>query len=203
VSVRDEGVIKFDCRWMEAENLPQDQRISELIDVRNKLFDMNLIGVYPDGIGFGNISARVPGAASFVISASQTGHVAKCNAAHFTLVTTYSIRDNWVECIGPMRASSESLTHAMIYEVFHEATAVIHVHDNEHWQRLIGKIPTSDAAVPYGTPEMADEVRRLSRESDLRQSLVMVMAGHEDGILSFGAGLGAALDSLTACLQNN
>lgn len=201
--MRDEGVIKFDCRWMEAENLPLDERIAELVDVRNELFRMNLIGVYPDGIGFGNISARVPGAASFVISASQTGHIPKCSAEHFTLVTTYSIKDNWVECIGPMRASSESLTHAMIYEVFHDATAIIHVHNNANWQRLLGTVPTSAESVPYGTPEMADEVRRLSRESDLRSSRIMVMAGHEDGILSFGATLRDAFDTLTSHLENN
>ena len=40
--------------------------------------------------------------------------------------------------------------------------------------------------VAYGTPEMADAVRRLFVESDLPQKRIFGMAGHEDGIVTFG-----------------
>ena len=42
------------------------------------------------------------------------------------------------------------------------------------------------ADVAYGTPEMADEVRRLFCETDVRQLRIFGMAGHEDGIVTFG-----------------
>lgn len=193
--MRDEGVIKFECRW-NAGPEPCGPEVQELIKSRQKLFALNLIGVYPDGIGFGNISARLEGAAGFVISASQTGHLLDLQPVHFATVTKYSIEENWVECFGAMKASSESLTHAMIYELFPGARAVVHVHHPSEWLRLQGLVPTTDVAVPYGTPEMAREVARLASESSLSDSKIMVMAGHEDGILTFGTSLESAYQSL-------
>lgn len=199
---RDEGVIKFECRWSNGP-APHASYLHELIAFRNRLFDLNLIGVYPDGIGFGNISARNAGSDKFIISASQTGHIARCYESHFVLVTNYDIEANHLDCIGPMKASSESLTHAMIYRIFPEAAAVIHVHNNVEWQRLQGLIPTSGVSVPYGTPEMAREVRRLAHQTDLPQKRIMVMAGHEDGILAFGSTLDEAFASLMGELRQN
>lgn len=193
--MRDEGVIKFECRWKLDGEL-SGALVDELIAVRRKLFEMNLIGVYPDGIGFGNISAREPRSKAFIISASQTGHFPVVDGSHFSIVDDYNVDENWIECSGTMKASSESLTHAMIYEVFPDASAVIHVHESANWQRLQGLIPTSRADVPYGTPDMAGEVARLARESTLPSVKAFVMAGHEDGILSFGASLDAAMRAL-------
>jgi methylthioribose-1-phosphate isomerase len=190
---RGEGVIKFDCRH-EHTVLADSDDLRELIRFRNMLFEMNLIGVYPDGIGFGNISCRTP--EGFIISASQTGHVAESSKEHYSLVTKYSIEENFVHCRGEMRASSESLTHAMIYEVFPDAKAVVHVHNNEHWKRLLDRVPTTSPVVPYGTPQMAAEINRLASQSDLRQEKVLVMAGHEDGILTFGSTLADATNAL-------
>jgi L-ribulose-5-phosphate 4-epimerase len=93
-----------------------------------------------------------------------------------------------------LRASSESLTHAMIYETFTFATAVVHVHDNDHWQRLLGLVPTTAQDVPYGTPAMAHEIARLAPA--LADERIMVMAGHEDGILVFGTSLAEAVATL-------
>lgn len=198
---RDEGVIKFQCLWEEGPQ-PASAIVTELIRYRQLLYDENLIGVYPDGIGFGNISAREPGSRQFVISASQTGHLGTLSAAEFALITDCSIEQNWVRCRSPLQASSESLTHAMIYEISPRSNAVIHVHDADNWQRLMGKVPTTSPDVPYGTPEMAAEVQRLFRESDLESQKVLVMAGHEDGILSFGAGLEDAWLSLMQVVRS-
>lgn len=218
MTLRDEGVIKFECNWTQAP-LPEADAVLQVVQFRNTLFKDGLIGVYPDGIGFGNISLRVPTVAStegnvshqsaapgdgsnqFVISASQTGHIEEATAEHFSLVTEYDIAANSVRCIGPLKASSESLTHAMIYEIFPDATGVIHVHHNSDWQRLQGMIPTSRGAVSYGTPEMAREVKRLAREENLGDAGIFVMAGHEDGILSFGCTLQEAYDVLRKWLS--
>jgi L-ribulose-5-phosphate 4-epimerase len=199
---RDEGVLKFECRFQQAAS-PDAALVKELVDYRNKLFELNLIGVYPDGIGFGNISIRCqsPVKRQFLISASQTGHIPVAATGDFVLVDNYSIDKNWVSCVGTQRASSESLTHAMVYETFPEAQAVIHVHTNRHWKHLQGLVPTTPADVPYGTPAMALAVQQLGKSSDLPKRKLFVMAGHEDGIMSFGDNLMQAFDTLSENLH--
>jgi L-ribulose-5-phosphate 4-epimerase len=198
--VRDEGVIKFECRHV-LDAAPSAAAVSQLIEYRQKLFKGRLIGVYPDGIGYGNISARLTRALpDFFISASQTGHIAEIEPSHFALITDYDIDENWIECHGTMKASSESLTHAMLYEIFPLANAVIHVHEPEAWLRLKGRLLTSREDVPYGTPAMAAEVLRLSRETDLAEQKIFVMGGHDDGILTFGSDLKEAYQILDLAL---
>jgi L-ribulose-5-phosphate 4-epimerase len=64
---------------------------------------------------------------------------------------------------------------------------VFHVHSPEIWthRHELGLLETR-VDVPYGTPEMANEVRRLFAETDLRERRIFTMAGHEDGLVSFG-----------------
>jgi hypothetical protein len=49
---------------------------------------------------------------------------------------------------------------------------------------------------------MAAEVVRLSAESSLPALKVFVMAGHEDGILSFGTSLAEAFEVLRGSLSS-
>lgn len=198
MTARDEGVIKFNCHWTQTNPLPSS-KLKSLIDCRNQLFKLGLIGVYPDGIGYGNISQLDHAKNQFVISGTQTGHFAQAMPEHFALVTNYNIKENFIVCEGPIKASSESLTHAMIYETFPDVTAVIHIHSAEHWKRLMHQVPTTGVAIPYGTPKMAEEIKRLAKESDLPQSQILVMAGHEDGIITFGS----TLDQAFQVLQKN
>ncbi|OGW72551.1 MAG: hypothetical protein A2Y02_02480 [Omnitrophica bacterium GWA2_52_12] len=196
---RDEGVIKFECRWQEAPPLALAD-LSELIPVRNELFTRGLIGVYPDGVGYGNLSIRRTPAPGFIISGTQTGHLAKIGAEHFTLVSDCDIPANRLECRGPLKASSESLTHAMLYETFPEVCAVIHVHSPALWKKLLNRVPTTSAAVPYGTPQMAWEIKRLAAESSLAKKGILVMAGHEDGVITMGKDLADARQVLRSYL---
>ncbi len=193
--MRDEGVIKFSCNWKKTEALPEI-RTQELIQMRQKLFTQRWIGVYPDGIGYGNLSLLLEPEKQFVISGSQTGHLSEVTPQHFSLVTSYSVARNQISCRGPIQASSESLTHAMIYETFIGVKAVIHIHSPILWKQLLNKVPTTGAEVPYGTPQMASEIRRLAKESDLKQSRILVMAGHEDGIIAFDTTLEATFNRL-------
>ena len=73
-----------------------------------------------------------------------------------------------------------------------EIQAIIHVHDYPLWAYLMDEVPTTKRETPYGTPEMALEMERLLWESDLRQRKILIMAGHEDGIISFGTDLAEA-----------
>lgn len=182
----DEGYIKFDCEWTKGPPL-DDSEIAELNRWRRPLFDAGLLGQYEDsGIGFGNISMRCGPDPQFVISGTQTGHLADLTGAHYARVTAYDIRDNRVACWGPVRASSESLTHAAIYELDPDIRAIAHVHSDALWRALRDKIPTTSPTVAYGTPEMAEEFRRLYHDTDFASSEMAVMGGHDGGLISIG-----------------
>ena len=105
---------------------------------------------------------------------------------HYALVTDYNISNNSLICKGAVKASSESLTHAVVYESSPETQAIIHVHNNHLWKKYFDQVPTTKENVAYGTPEMGREVVRLFRETTVAEMRMIVMAGHEDGIIGFG-----------------
>ena len=90
--------------------------------------------------------------------------------------------------------SSESLTHAAIYESDPTISAVIHCHDSVSWATLLDRAPTTSKSVAYGTPEMAYEIMRLFTVSDVRNTGIFAMGGHEAGIVTFGKDLEDAFD---------
>jgi ribulose-5-phosphate 4-epimerase/fuculose-1-phosphate aldolase len=140
-------------------------------------------------VDFGNISIRASLPAQMIISGTQTGHLTRLSAEHYCLITDADIEQNRVVYQGEIKPSSETLTHAAIYDLSPQIHAVIHVHAQAQWQRLLYKIPTTAPDVAYGTPEMAREFQRLYRESDLSKMGVAAMHGHTAGIISFGKGL--------------
>ena len=194
-----EGYIKFNCHWTKAGPVSQDY-IREMNVWRDKLYALGLIGVYEDGIGFGNISMRFEGN-TFIITGSATGGLKQLNENHFTLVTSYDLEQNSLECKGPIKASSESLTHAAIYESTREVQAVIHVHNIKLWKKLINKVPTTRSDAEYGTPEMAREIKRLFTETEIKEKKILVMGGHEEGIITFGENLDEAGEKLLEYFQ--
>jgi L-ribulose-5-phosphate 4-epimerase len=181
----DEGYIKFNCRWIETKPI-LFKGFKEINQSRDRLYRLGLIGMYSNKIGFGNISMRVGNSQQFYISGSATGGVAVLNEAHYTEVIDYHFETNSLTCRGPIKASSESLTHAAVYLADPAINAVIHVHHLQSWQALLHKIPTTSVDVAYGTPEMSQEILRLYKETDLKKGQVLVMGGHQEGIVSFG-----------------
>lgn len=186
--MRDEGVTKYQC-LLQTGAAPAAADIAELSACRQRLFAQRLIGVYPDGIGYGNLSVRIGTSHRFFITGTQTGGMPALEPKDFTEVIDYSIRENRVHCRGKIAASSESMTHAAVYEINPAIGAVIHVHNRELWQRAMHQLPTTAASVPYGTPDMAAEMRRLYETTDLPRRRVLIMAGHEEGLITFGANL--------------
>ena len=56
---RDEtGYVRFRCEW-ERAGPPAGPLVAALVAWRNRLRRLGLIGVYPDGVGFGNVSGRL------------------------------------------------------------------------------------------------------------------------------------------------
>jgi len=198
----DEGYIKFDSHWRQTGPL-DNAEIESLNRWRRPLYDAGLIGHYEEhGIGFGNLSVRTAAQRQFIISGSQTGHFPDLGAEHYALVEDYDIDRNRVYSIGAREASSESMTHAAIYELDPEIGAVVHVHSEELWAGLKGSAATTDAEVAFGTPEMAQEFRRLFKETDFQKTGIAVMAGHDSGLVSTGSNLQEAAERILAIDAN-
>ena len=186
----EEGYIKFNCRWIKDKPVGPEF-ISELNIWRSKLYNVGLIGMYDSGIGFGNISVRF-GTNNFLITGSATGGYEKLNESHYVVVTDYNLEQNSLTCRGPIKASSESLSHAVIYKNSPDTRAVIHIHNLKLWQQLLNNYPTTRESAAYGTPEMADEIEKLFNTADLHTERLIVMAGHREGIITFGETLDEA-----------
>lgn len=194
----DEGYTKFSVDWTDRSPL-LDPAIAELERWRRPLYQAGLVGHYPElNIGYGNISVRAPGSGLFIISGTQTGHLPHTDQRHYALVTRADIAENSIRCTGATQASSESLTHAAIYELDASVNAVVHVHSESLWEQLKHSVPTTSADVAYGTPEMAGEFKRLYRETRFRDSGVAVMAGHAAGLVSIGGSLEEAARRILA-----
>ena len=163
--------------------------VVELNGCRQKLLERRLIGVDSSGISFGNISMRDGVTSNFHITGSGTGGMLELTLADCAKVVAYNFEKNWLRYEGSTIPSSESLTHAAIYEADAKAAAIIHCHDSTLWAALLNEAPTTSNAVAYGTPEMAYETMRLFRVTDVQTRKILVMAGHEGGIVTVGRNL--------------
>ncbi len=179
-----EGVTKFIEDFQEGPPVDTNS-IKELNTWRKILFIKGLIGC-KDRIGYGNVSQRTNGK-SFIITGSQTGHLEDLTEMHYTTVKECYPERNKIASEGPIGASSESMTHGAVYDLDDSIRFVFHIHSPEIWkyaEKL--KIPITKKNIKYGTPEMAREVERLFKETDVKDWYIFSMGGHEDGIFSFG-----------------
>ena len=198
----DEGYVKYQCHWQNKPTVTWTE-IAELNQLRDKLYQLNLIGQYDNGIGFGNVSIRDVRPEHFIISGTKTGAIPHLTEKHYTKVTQFDWEKNFVTCIGSIQASSEALTHAALYVANPAIQAVIHVHHLSLWQALMNNVPTTNLNCAYGTPEMAREIMRLCQEDETRQLKIIVMSGHEEGIITFGSNLTEAGNTLLGYYQKN
>ncbi len=192
--MKETGVIKFNCNWIKAQPISPDLLIA-LNVWRTRMHKLGFIGVNNEEIGYGNMSIRLSGN-QFIITGSATGKIKVLSNKHYTKVVNYDLDKNSLTAEGPILASSESLTHAVIYECDKKVNAIIHIHNTKLWNQLMNKVPTTNKDVEYGTPAMAMEMKRLFNETDLSKQKILVMAGHQDGIISFGKDLNEAGNQL-------
>jgi ribulose-5-phosphate 4-epimerase/fuculose-1-phosphate aldolase len=180
---RDEGVIKFKLTLKRAP-APEMAQVIALEKWRALFFKLGLIGEYPiDKIGYGNLSSRLS-KKSFIITGSQTGHLAHLQAHHYTKVIECDLKKGSVTAEGLIPPSSESLTHYGIYEANPSIQYVFHVHHQKLWNLLqVGDYDFINENIPYGTKEMAEAAAELLAN---KTAGVFVMKGHEDGIISYG-----------------
>ena len=185
--------VKFTYQRARADIAPF-HAFAELNAHRRKLLEQRLMGVDSNGVGFGNLSVRDGVSGNFCITGSATGGLPELTPTDCVRVVAYDFVRNWLRYEGAAIPSSESLMHAAIYESDPSTSAVIHCHDSGLWETLLDRAPTTSKSVAYGTPEMAYEIMRLFKGTDLRSRKILVMAGHEGGIATFGKNLEDAFD---------
>jgi L-ribulose-5-phosphate 4-epimerase len=187
--------VKFACECARGD-IPPFKALAELNACRRKLVEKNLMGVYANGVGFGNVSVRDGETRNFHITGSATSGLSELQATDCVRIVAYDLKRTWLRYEGAVIPSSESLTHAAIYESNSSASAVIHCHDPVLWRRLLDRAPTTSKTVTYGTPAMAYEIMRLFTASDVGSRQILVMAGHENGIVTFGENFEEAFNVL-------
>lgn len=189
----NEGVVRFRVHLNRTQPYEASE-IRQLIVWRDILYRLDLVGRDPlrySGLGFGNLSVRsFSNPYSFVITASQTGGIERLSETHFCRVTAWKFEppELWAE--GLASPSSESLTHAAIYESEKRVGAVIHVHCPEIWHQAdtIG-LAVSDPAAGCGTSALALEMRVMMAALKPADGGIWILGGHEDGVIAFGADL--------------
>ncbi len=185
-----EGTIQFAYELTPDESIKLSaDDFADLSAWRSLLFDLRLLGQTPDryqGYGYGNLSVRADDAETFVVTASQTSGEATLLHEHLVLITHCNLERFWVDASGSEPPSSESMTHAMIYQADPRIRCVFHVHCPDMWgYRTLLKLPQTPVDVPYGSPAMVAAVRDLL-ETNQSRPLIFATAGHEDGIFACG-----------------
>jgi hypothetical protein len=187
----NEGYVKYSAEHKTAPAIEAPQW-EELNEARTRLHKLGLVGVYPDGIGFGNISARFRGE-EFIISGTATGAKQVLSLSDYCLVKSFDIARNHVVSFGPVQASSESMTHGAVYRFCPEVNCVIHIHSRAVFDGMLRDyftVTPKDAA--YGTPEIALAAGECAADLGKSEGQI-VLAGHEEGIIAYGADIKKAL----------
>jgi len=193
--VINDGYIKYRAYRNDAD-IPDIPGLDELNRCRTALFDLGLIGVYPSGIGYGNVSLRV-GADRFVISGSATGRERVLSSRHYALVESFDLAENSVRSTGRIDASSESMSHGAVYRAHPGVRCVIHAHSRRLFDRLRAeRVPETDPAIPFGTPELALAIEKLVRAGGTARG-ILVTAGHDEGLIVYGESVRTAQALLT------
>lgn len=192
----DEGYIKFNLHWDQKEFDFADDNFKLLNLYRTKLFELNLIGAYPDEIGFGNLSIRLT-ENQFIITGSATGNIKKLTKKHFALVKDFDLNKNYIHSVGLTKASSESLSHAAVYQSNRKVNAVIHIHHQKYWEKYLHKLPTTSENAAFGTREIAREISKLI----IHDKGIIIMGGHPEGIITWGKTINEAGEILLKYYQ--
>jgi L-ribulose-5-phosphate 4-epimerase len=183
--VIDDGYIKFHCHFTKTKPVAKE-KIKELNQYRQKLYERGLVGAYPNKIGYGNLSVND---GDIFITGTATGNDKRLDNTKYSRITGYNLKKNELYCRGAIKASSESMTHAALYDCSKTIGAVIHIHNLQMWKKYVGKLPTTSKEARYGTPEMAYEIKRLYAETDFKKKKIAVLGGHKEGIIAFGKNL--------------
>lgn len=133
----------------------------------------------------------------FLVTGSQTGHKPELQYDDYVLVTDYLPLADKLISQGQIKPSSESSTHALIYRLANQVilssaahftvNAVIHVHSSELWhQGQKSGLPETSPEAPYGSRKLQQEIENLWISKAFENTPILIMRGHQDGIIAFG-----------------
>jgi len=193
---QDKEYIKFRYEWNNQGFFFPEKSFEKINYWRNKLYEKNLIGAIDKFIGFGNISLRIDKTNQFIISGSATGLYENLNKLSYAKVIDFNIDNNFIRCVGGTKASSESLTHAAIYQNNQSINGIVHTHHKGLWKALLHKKPTTSKKASFGTTELAREIENLVRKPETLKEKIIILGGHEEGILTIGETLEEAVNTL-------
>ena len=192
-----EGIIKFNItNWIKVPNL--SKRIWGGIESsRKELYKLELIGYDEiNKVGYGNISERY-NENEFVITASQTGQIISLGEENFSIILLADFDRNSVVCYGPAKPSSESITHAACYYNNSLINAVIHVHSRFLWEKLYNESCYSTPEdAEFGSIELSKAIAKIMKNALLDEPCLVVMKGHQDGIIVAGKSIEEATNYL-------
>jgi L-ribulose-5-phosphate 4-epimerase len=189
----NEGVIKFNIAdWVKTGPLSEDLW-APIEEKRKILFEKKLIGFdHSTDLGYGNISRRLnSGSDEFIITGTQTGELSVLGRKHYCIIVGIDLTVNAVHCKGPVKPSSESLTHGVCYKFNKSINAVVHIHSPEIWNRFYNdnKVLSTPQEVEYGSVELWKCMEDLVVKMDIDQPQMVLMKGHKDGIFFVGRSL--------------
>lgn len=196
----EEGVIKYKLSFARSE-IAMTDTMRQINAWRQILLRLKILGQDParyDGAGFGNLSYRYASSSeaidenAFIISGSQTGHIDELGQSHYALVKQADTEANHLSAVGLCEPSSEALTHAVIYQHSAKVACVMHVHSPEIWQMANKlELPTTSSAAAYGSLDMVADVRVLVEKVSATEGII-VMQGHQDGVLAYATSINRA-----------
>jgi len=135
----------------------------------------------------GNLSIRHDD--GFLISASGS-NLGCLEKNELPLVQHCDVEAERVSYQGPVKPSSESIMHWLIYQNRPEARAIIHAHDEfaARPELLSGQVEESEREEPYGTIELA----RMAIATFQRAERIIVLKNH--GYVAIGSDLDGTCD---------
>jgi hypothetical protein len=75
------------------------------------------------------------------------------------------------------------------------------VHSPAIWNAQRHVLPTTRDDVLYGTPEMGYEMLRLHKRKALGRQGVVIMGGHQDGVIAFAPSVAEAAQEILKLTQ--
>lgn len=197
-----EGVVKYTVQH-ESGRIDLPANVADLFTWRRRLRDLELIGEDAQGLGYGNMSIRWFASPRFLITGSQCSGLLDVDQRHFASVEVIDLDRNSLRSKGETPPSSEALTHAALYQSRASIRAVVHVHSHVIWSAWKDRLPTTREDVAYGTPEMAYEMIRLQKRSAIADKGVVVMGGHQDGVIAFAASVADAAGEILKLMPDS
>lgn len=181
----NDGIIKFSYEFI-SNRIPQTKKIEQLNKIRQKFWELKLIGVDENGISYGNISQRLTNNA-FLITASQVGIEKTLTAEDYVIIRKADVDLNrvWVE--GRKLPSSESLTHYVVYKSNPVINFVIHFHHKKLWEKLFEIVTTTKFNLGCGTKELAQSIFEIISKSENQYCGLIVIGGHRDGLIAYSS----------------